>query len=469
MSGKAVSATGGVGERGERAEPRPVLERFGLFLRRHRLAVLALQWIVVLVYAFLVIVPAFMPLPPEDAHIWNNLRLYAQFAFWGVWWPGVMVATVLFGRVWCGLLCPEGALTEWVSKYGRGAPVPVWLKWAGWPFLAFAITTIYGQLVSVYEYPQAALLILGGSTLAAIVVGLLYGRGKRVWCRHLCPASGVFSLMARIAPMHYKVDRAAWDRRIVPIHPVNCAPLVDVRRMKSAAECHSCGRCAGQRDAVALTARSPFAEIVDLGTPARTPEALALLFCVLGIATAAFQWTVNPWFVRAKIAIAEWLVERDVFWPLSDDVPWWVLTHYPEANDVFTWLDGGLILAYLLFGGLLFGALAGLGPALAARCSKGGATWQRFSLALLPLGAASVVLGLSMLTVTQLKAEHVWLGWVTPARLALLTLGCGASLYASWRLVQSGPSSQGRMAAMLAMAWPVLLVAANWLVVFFVW
>ena len=110
-------------------------------------------------------------MPPEDAHIWDNLRLFAQFCFWGLWWPGVMIATVTMGRVWCGFFCPEGAMTEWVSQYGRGKALPRWLKWTGWPFVAFVCTTVYGQLVSVYEYPQAALLVLGGSTVAALGIG----------------------------------------------------------------------------------------------------------------------------------------------------------------------------------------------------------------------------------------------------------------------------------------------------------
>lgn len=445
--------------------------RLGLLLRRHRGPIIAIQWLVVAVYAGLVVIPAFLPLPPESAHIWDNLRLFAQFCFWGVWWPGVMIATVTLGRVWCGVFCPEGFVSERVSRYGRGKPLPGWLKWSGWPFVAFICTTVYGQLVSVYEYPQAALLVLGGSTVAAVGIGLLYGREKRIWCRYLCPASGVFAVLAKIAPLHYKVDRAAWDRHTGRPEPVNCAPLVDVRRMTSASECHACGRCAGQRDAVALSIRSPAAEVLDAGTPARTPDALTLAYGVLGVATAAFQWTVSPWFQHIKMALAEWLVEHEHFALLDNDVPWWLLTHYPEASDLFTWLDGALILAYLLGGGFLLGSLLLAGPAIASRlAAERQLSWQRFTLALTPLAAASVILGLSMLTVTHLKAEHVWLGWLPGLRIALLGAGClGSLMLVAGLLRQSAGSRSRKLLAGLAMVWPVALMAAIWTLVFFVW
>ncbi|UCV27334.1 4Fe-4S binding protein [Ferribacterium limneticum] len=452
-------------------KPASRLESLGLWLRRHRGAIVAVQWLIVVFYSVLVVIPAFLPLPPDQAHIWDNLRLFAQFCFWGLWWPGVMIATVTLGRVWCGLFCPEGFISERVSRYGRGKALPRWLKWPGWPFIAFVGTTVYGQLVSVYEYPQAALLVLGGSTVAAVVIGLLYGREKRIWCRYLCPASGVFAVLAKIAPMHYKVDRAAWDRHEGEFEPVNCAPLVDVRRMTSAGECHACGRCAGQRDAVSLSWRSPFSEVLDPHNEAKTADAITLLFGVLGVATAAFQWTVSPWLLHIKLAVAEWLVENDHFALLSDDVPWWLLTHYPEANDLFTWLDGSLILAYLLLGGALIGSLLLIGTASASRLLRTPQlTWQRFSIALAPMAAASVILGLTMLTVTHLKAEHFWLGWLPWFRSTLLALGWLGSVTLALLLVaRSGAGKARQLAAGLIMLWPPSLICTIWVLVFFVW
>jgi hypothetical protein len=447
------------------------LENIGLFLRRHRGPIITLQWLIVAVYTVLVVVPAFLPLPPDQAHIWNNLRLFAQFIFWGVWWPGVMIATVTLGRVWCGIFCPEGFISERFSAYGRGKAVPHWLKWSGWPFVAFVATTVYGQLVSVYEYPQAALLVLGGSTVAAVAIGLLYGREKRIWCRYLCPASGVFAVLAKIAPLHYKVDRAAWDRYGGDFEPVNCAPLLDVRRMTSASECHSCGRCAGQRDAVTYAVRSPFAEVLDFEAPARTPDAVTLIYGVLGVATAAFQWTVSPWFLRIKLALAEWLVDHEHFALLDNEVPWWLLTHYPEASDLFTWLDGALILAYLLGGGFLLGSLLLVGPLAAARgVGTHFHTWQRFALSLAPMAAASVILGLTMLTVSHLKAEGFWLGWLPYFRGLLLAAGGLGAAALTLKLLARATAPVSRKAiATLAMLWPISLMCAIWCLVFFVW
>ena len=146
------------------AAPAPSTGRLatvGRWLRDHATLLRRLQWAVVLVYAALLVIPALLPLPDDSARMLNNLTIFAQFVFWGIWWPFVLLSMVLFGRIWCGVLCPEGALTEWAAQKGLGRPIPRWMRWGGWPFVAFVLTTVYGQMVSVYQYPQAALLVLG--------------------------------------------------------------------------------------------------------------------------------------------------------------------------------------------------------------------------------------------------------------------------------------------------------------------
>jgi polyferredoxin len=448
------------------------LARFGDAMRRHRGWIVGLQWAVLAVYLFLVVTPAFLPLPASGARLWGDLTLFAQFVFWGLWWPFVLLSMMLMGRVWCGVLCPEGFLAEQASRVGLGRPVPRWIKWGGWPFVAFVLTTVYGQLVSVYEYARAALLVLGGSTVAAVAVGLVYGRGKRVWCRHLCPVSGVFGLLARLAPVHFRTDRAVWEAAPArTAGPVDCAPLVDIRRMESASDCHMCGRCAGHRGAVSLTARLPGSEVARLrGVDVQPWEVRLLVFGVIGTAIGAFQWSASPWFVRAKLTVAEWLVEREAFVLLDSDIPWWLLTHYPEASDVFTWLDGLMILGYIGAAALLIGGWISLWLRVAGFALGEARAHLCLAYALIPLGGIGVFLGLSALTVTLLAGEGVIIPALPLWRGGLLALGTAASLVlAALQLRRAPPSTARRGAAFAAFAVATAGAVLPWVTMFYLW
>ncbi|MCD5361268.1 4Fe-4S binding protein [Chromobacterium aquaticum] len=448
----------------------------GLWLRDHAGLLRALQWGVVLVYAALLIVPACLDLPGDTARIWNNLTIFAQFVFWGIWWPFVLLSMVLFGRLWCGVLCPEGALSEWAAKKGLGRPIPRWMRWGGWPFVAFALTTIYGQLVSVYQYPKAALLVLGGSTVAAVIVGFIYTRGKRAWCRHLCPVNGVFGLLSKLAPMYYRVDEAAWKAasqdKTIPIQAVDCAPLQPLRHMQGGSGCHMCGRCSGHRDAIELSLRSPTEEVVKVAAKEADGWQTALIvYGLLGVAMGAFHWTMSPWFVAMKQAAAEWLVDRDILWLLDTEAPWWLLTHYPQHNDVFSWLDGAALISYVLATALVLGS--GLLLCLAAGVRIAG-PWRlqrlhHLAQSLIPLAGCGVFLGLSALTVTLLKAEGVPMFWANDARLLLLA---GANLWSLWlgRAILARWCAGWRQAlALLPLLAALALVDAAWGFMFWWW
>lgn len=450
------------------------LAAVGEWLRTHAGLIRVLQWGVVLVYAVLLVVPAVLPLPERTAHVWSNVTIAAEFAFWGIWWPFVLLSMVLFGRLWCGVLCPEGTLTEWAAKRGRGLGVPHWMRWKGWPFTAFVCTTVYGQMVSVYQYPKAALVVLGGSTVAAVVVGYLYTRGKRAWCRYLCPVNGVFALLAKLAPMHYRTDETTWKRSLaleaasrptISVHrvkprAVDCAPMLDLRHMHGEGTCHMCGRCSGHHDAIALQWRSPAQGVVEgAATEATAWQTALIVFGLLGVAIGAFHWSASPWFVDVKQALATWLVDRDILWPLADNAPWWLLTHYPDQNDVFTWLDGGLLLAYIGGTALLWGGVTLLLLALAVRLAG---PWQvqrlhHLAQALIPLAGIGVFLGLSAITLTLLRGEGVLLHWANSARLALLLAASGWSLWLAVRILRHWGLRSGRVARALL---PVLLALA---------
>lgn len=459
--------------------PRPrkgVLARLGDAMQRNRRAILTIQWVIVAFYMVLVVLPAFLPHPSADARLFSGngevaiwyerLVLFAQYLFWGVWWPFVILSIMLVGRVWCGVLCPEGALAEFASRHGRGGAIPKWIRWSGWPGLAFILTTIYGQLISVYDYPQAALLILGGSTVAAMAIGWMYGKGKRVWCRYLCPVSGVFALLARLSPIHFRVDRESWDRYPGRTAAVDCAPLLGVKQLDGASECHACGRCSGHRDAVQLATRSVNAEILTGKQHTPTSEAVLLIFGLLGVAIAAFQWTVSPLFIQLKQRSAEWLVAQDIFWPLEKSTAWWLLTSYPAVNDVFTWLDGALILVYIGAVALALGGTVLALVRISARLAR--TDWRSLAMGLIPLAGIGLFLGLSMMTVNHLRAEGILLSWLPWARGVLLGLGILWSLRLGFGLLRD-ISPMRQLAAFACYAAATTVIGIVWSFQFYVW
>ncbi|MDR6756302.1 polyferredoxin [Mycoplana sp. BE70] len=451
-------------------------QRVGDWLFRHRTHIQVLQWIVVGFYLALLIVPLLLPLPDRTATIWNNTIRFAQFMFWGIWWPFVILGTALVGRMWCGLLCPEGSLSEFASRHGRGGAIPKWLQWSGWPTAAFALTTLYGQMTSVYQYPKPAALILGGSTVAAIAVGYAYGRNKRVWCRYLCPVGGVFALLSKLAPLHFRVEPVLWrlsQERGEKPGAIDCAPLVAIKTMRGASDCHMCGRCSGFRGAITLARRSPSHEIIHVaGVTPKPAETVLILAGLMGLAVGAFHWSASPWFIAANQRLAEFLIEAGWVAPLEITLPWWILTNYPERNDVLTLADGGLLVGYVLGTAAAAAVLLSAALALAVRC-LGQWDVRRFhhlAQTLIPLAGAGLFLGLSAMTVTQLRSDGVVIPYVAELRAFLLCLAAAWSAYLGWRV--GGlycRSAVARIGAMLCLSSAWAIAVSGWVLFFWLW
>jgi len=450
------------------------LAAFGQWLQAHRAGIQAIQWCVVVMYFTLLIIPAFMPLPPQGARILHNLTLFAQFIFWGIWWPFVILSMVLVGRLaWCGVFCPEGALAEWSSRRGLNAKIPRWIKWRGWPAAAFVMTTLYGQLISVYDYGRAALLILGGSTAGAIAIGLLYGRGTRVWCRYLCPVNGVFNLLSRLAPISFKAHEEAWvSYKGPPPKNPQCPPMINIRRLNGVSACHMCGRCAGYRHAVALEPRSPNEEVRRFGAAKNSIwEMRLLLYGMIGVAIGAFTWTVNPAFVSLYQTVSVWLVNHNIYWPLNASAPWFILTNYPDNNDSFSWAYGACVSFYILAAGAVYGGGLSLALSIISRLAGFGRSLKlHLAQGLIPLAGAGLFLGLTATTIKILGYDGIaipglrWLRLAVLAGGALWSLYLGAAILADYR-----PAFFRRAAAQLFYALCLAPIIAAWYFMFWGW
>ena len=212
--------------------------------------------------------------------------------------------------------------------------------------------------------------------------------------------------------MHFGVDRAQWTANAghMAIHPVNCAPMVRIRRMTGPSECHMCGRCSGHLDAVWLAPRAPNSEVTRLTPEAASRwDALLIVVGMIGIAIGAFQWSASRWFVFFKSAAAEWIVDHGPLWLLDGNAPVVAAHALPGEQrrlHLARWCADRRLhhgRRDRAFGGV-FGALG-----LAARALPGARMPQvwRLSYALIPLAGFGVFLGLTTLTATLAKAEGI--------------------------------------------------------------
>ncbi|HEY5958466.1 MAG TPA: 4Fe-4S binding protein [Polyangiaceae bacterium] len=229
----------------------------------HPRSVAAIRWVMIGIYLVLILLPPLLPAPPPHASAFSNFRSLAQFAIWAMWWPFVSLSTLLFGRMWCGLLCPEGALASIASKYGSNQQPPRWMTAGAVPLLAFIGITIVGQLLEVDEEPDGQLLVLGGSTLLAIGVSLYYRRNWWIWCRYLCPVSLLFGVFSRLGIMYFAVNRPllALNERNAPSGKQPCPVGIHLPVLSTNRSCLMCFRCAGYKNAIHLRLRHPGEEL----------------------------------------------------------------------------------------------------------------------------------------------------------------------------------------------------------------
>ncbi len=147
-----------------------------------------------------------------------------------------LVSVVLIGRgVFCGWLCPFGALQELLGQLSRALGVPQWNPppalekrlWMG-KYIAAAIV-----LVLVTTHVDAS-----GATLDVFYAGALLAIGlfsERAYCRFLCPLGGLLATLDRLhllnllkrrpecgSPCHL-CERACPVRAIAPTGKINTA------------------------------------------------------------------------------------------------------------------------------------------------------------------------------------------------------------------------------------------------------
>jgi len=180
---------------------------------------------------------------------------------------GILAMSLVVAKSFCSLLCPVGAVSEWLGRLGqrllgRQLVPPRWLDlplrslkyvllgffvWATWvamdlPGVRAFLDSPYNRVADVkmllfFAHPgRITVAVLGVLAVASFFV-------RDPWCRYLCPYGALLGLVGRLAP--FKVTRDARTcidcRKCTRVCPARL-PVHAMGRVASV-ECTSCQDC----------------------------------------------------------------------------------------------------------------------------------------------------------------------------------------------------------------------------------
>ncbi|OSQ36026.1 hypothetical protein TMES_19385 [Thalassospira mesophila] len=422
------------------------------------------------VFIVLIFVPPFLPAPLEHSRVFDNFQLFANSLLWGAWFPLVLLSVVVTGRSWCGLFCPMGAASEWASGRGLGRRVPGWLKSPAAPIVSFVFVTIWAQTLGARDHAQSAAILFGCVMLAAFVCGLVFGRKKRVWCRHACPIGLLLGVYARLGAVDFKPKRfvAGGDRWT---EATACPTMIDLKRKSESRHCIECFRCVSPnaKGGLEVQLRRPGAELETIRHHNGNLAEVLFLFISAGVALGGFLWLVLGSYQDFRLWLATEAIKRGWLW-VGSPGPSWLMAVFSEEREVFRWVDfltiTGYMAGWIMICTLVLSFTTGVAAWLVRRAGGTGTFHQCFvalGYQVAPVSLVSLVLGLGNGAFINLALLGLSPAFITTVKLLLFVSGAGWSLHLGNRILASfGVRGSSRVGPLLCGAAGSVFLASAW-------
>lgn len=188
---------------------------------------LSIQWIVVILLTYMVIHPFYNKqyTPDFEAYCpFGGMQALSSFLFSDIlacsmsttqitMGLALMIAAILFSKLFCSYVCPIGTFSEWLGKIGDALKIRYTIKGNadrilrllkyGLLFLTFYFTISSGELFCKQYDPYYALFSVFSSdvvilyaviTIAVMVIGAVFIR--LFWCKYLCPLSAATNIFS---------------------------------------------------------------------------------------------------------------------------------------------------------------------------------------------------------------------------------------------------------------------------------
>jgi ferredoxin len=166
-----------------------------------------------------------------------------------------LVATLLLGRLYCGWVCPAGALQEIVHSEKNATTVPPglhrWLKYLKYVALVALIAAVRLAGEPVFERwdPFRLAWDLDGTLIPLMALGAIIIASVfiyRPWCRYLCPMGAVFALASRFSLLRLAPESSCVGCKLCVKNCASQSLAVDGETKRVTidhGECMSCGAC----------------------------------------------------------------------------------------------------------------------------------------------------------------------------------------------------------------------------------
>lgn len=432
------------------------------------------QLLTLFIFIALIFLPPFLPEPPENATPVTNFTKFAIYVMWGIWFPLVLLSVILVGRAWCGMFCPQGAVSEWASHIGLKKPVPAWIMWSGMPIVSFLLVTSLGQTVGVRDHPEAIMELFGGTLLLALITGLIFAHRQRAWCRHLCPIGLLLGIFSRLGAAFFSFNalRPGGDRYCTKCL---CPTMVDIRYKSESRHCITCFKCItpGARDGVNLYFHRPGKEVENIHKHNPNLAEVEFLFLATGIALGAFLWMVLPEYQQFRQFVTEWFFDHGWYW-IGESGPAWLMSIHPQRGEVFTWIDfftiSSFMVGFMGFLWLLLTTTTTLTAWLAAHFSGGNwrAQFVELGYQYAPVAMISLLLGLG----GELFKIFSWLGLsmgeIGQIKMGVFYFALFWSSYLGWRILgNQGVPASVRIIPMITSLMGSVIIGYFWKIALF--